>query len=146
VSQHPERPVGQQVPLEELPPPADPGRPGVEAVPWRRLDPRMLLVHPVLELFKFLPVLVGIFVVGSSNGGGLWQLFGVGIPVALGVVRFLTTTYRITPTQVELQRGLLSKKVLTARLDRVRAVEVTSSPIHRLLGLAKVEIGTASGR
>jgi putative membrane protein len=119
--------------------------PGVEPFPWRRLDPRMLLVHPVLELLKFLPVLVGIFVLGSSGGGGYWQLIGVGIPVALGVVRFLTTTYRITPEQIELQRGLIGRKVLTARLDRVRAVEVTSSPIHRILGLAKVEIGTASG-
>ena len=34
--------------------------------------------------------------------------------------------------------------MLTARLDRVRAVELTSTPIHRILGLAKVEVGTAS--
>ena len=33
----------------------------------------MLLVHPVNELVKFLPVLVGIFVLGST-GNGLWQL------------------------------------------------------------------------
>jgi len=105
----------------------------------------MLLVHPVLEVMKFLPFLVGVFVLGSNGGNGYWQLIGVGIPVALGVVRFLTTRFRITATQVELQRGLLGRQVLTARLDRVRAVEVTSSPIHRILGLAKVEIGTASG-
>jgi putative membrane protein len=103
----------------------------------------MLLVHPVQEVFKFLPFIVGAFVLGSS-GGDWWQFAGVAVPIALGVLRFLTTSFRITPTQIELQRGLLSRKVLTARLDRVRAVEITSSPIHRLLGLAKVEIGTAS--
>jgi putative membrane protein len=119
--------------------------PVVETFPWRRLDPRMLLVHPVLELMKFFPFLIGIFVLGSSGDDNWWQFIGVGIPIALGVLRFLTTTYRITPTQVELQRGLIGKKVLTARLDRVRAVELTSSPIHRVHGLAKVEIGTASG-
>ena len=69
---------------------------------------------------------------------------GVAIPIALGVLRFLTTRFRITATQIELQRGLIGRRVLTARLDRVRAVELTSSPIHRILGLAKVEIGTAS--
>ena len=104
----------------------------------------MLLVHPVNELIRFLPVLIGVFVLGSSGDGGAWQLLGVGIPVALGLLRFLTTRFRITGTQIELRRGLLSRSVLTARLDRVRAVELTSSPIHRLLGLAKVEIGTGS--
>jgi putative membrane protein len=113
-------------------------------VQWRRLDPRMLLVHPVNELIKFLPVVVGAFVLGSSGGGEMWQLVGVALPIAVGVLRFLTTRFRITATQIELQRGLLNRSVLTARLDRVRAVELTSSPIHQLLGLAKVEIGTAS--
>jgi putative membrane protein len=105
----------------------------------------MLLVHPVVELAKFLPVLVGIFLVGSNGNQGWWQLLGVGIPVALGIMRFLTTTFRITSSQIELKRGLIGQKVLTARLDRVRAVELTSTPIHRILGLAKVEVGTASG-
>jgi len=104
----------------------------------------MLLVNPVQELIKFLPFVIGAFVLGSGGDRSYWQLLGVAIPVALGVIRYLTTRYRITPTQVELQRGLLSRKVLTAPLDRVRAVELTSSPIHRVLGLAKVEIGTAS--
>jgi putative membrane protein len=105
----------------------------------------MLLVHPVNELIRFLPVLIGIFLLGSSDDGQLWELIGVAIPIALGVLRFLTTRFRITASQVELQRGLLSRSVLTARLDRVRAVELTASPIHRILGLGKVEIGTASG-
>jgi putative membrane protein len=104
----------------------------------------MLLVHPVLELIKFLPFVIGIFVLGSSGDDNWWQLLGVAVPITLGVMRFITTRYRITPTQIELQRGLISRNVLTARLDRVRAVELTSSPIHRVLGLAKVEIGTAS--
>jgi putative membrane protein len=104
----------------------------------------MLLVHPVNELIKFLPVLIGVFVLGSTGGGEMWQVIGVAFPIGLGVLRFLTTRFRITATQIELQRGLLSRSLLTAKLDRVRAVELTSSPIHQLLGLAKVEIGTAS--
>ena len=111
---------------------------------WRRLDRRMLLVHPVNELVRFLPLLVGIFLLGRSNAGDPWHYLGVTIPIALGLWRFASTSFRITPGQIELRRGLLSRNVLTAPLDRVRSVELTASPIHRILGLAKVEIGTGS--
>jgi putative membrane protein len=129
---------------EPLPPPHPTAPAPVPEIAWRRLDRRMLLVHPVVELVKFLPFLVGIFVLGSGAGQDWWQLAGIAIPVVLGIVRYFTTTYRITSTQVELQRGLIGTKVLTTRLDRVRAVEVTSTLAHRVLGLAKVEIGTAA--
>ncbi|GAB3770804.1 putative membrane protein [Nocardioides ginsengisegetis] len=113
---------------------------------WQRLDPRMLLVHPIRELVRFLPVLIGIFVAGTAAGGGdaPWHLVGVGVPVGLGVLRYLTTSFRITAGRVELRRGLLNRHVLSTRLDRVRTVDLTSSPIHRVLGLTTVRIGTGT--
>ena len=131
-------------PYAAAPPPQPPPTTPPEDAAWRRLDARMLLVHPVNELIRFLPVLIGVVVLGSQGERGWWQLIGVALPIALGILRFLTTRFRITDSQIELQRGLIGKKVLTARLDRVRAVELTSSPIHRILGLTKVEIGTGS--
>jgi putative membrane protein len=112
---------------------------------WRHLDARMLLVHPVNELVRFLPLVIGVFLLGSSNQGDPWHYLGVAIPIVLGLWRFATTSFRITTGQIELRRGLLGRRVLTAPLDRVRTVELTASPIHRVLGLAKVEIGTGSG-
>jgi putative membrane protein len=112
---------------------------------WRHLDVRMLLVHPVNELIRFLPLVIGVFVLGSSSEGDPWHYLGVAVPILLGLWRFASTRFRITGGQIELRRGLLSRRVLTAPLDRVRTVELTASPIHRLLGLAKVEIGTGSG-
>jgi putative membrane protein len=111
---------------------------------WRRLDARMLLVHPVNELVRFLPLIIGVFVLGRSNEGDPWHYLGVLVPIALGLLRYASTSFRISGGQIELRRGLLSRSVLTAPLDRVRTVELTASPIHRLLGLAKVEVGTGS--
>ncbi|MFL6024039.1 MAG: PH domain-containing protein [Marmoricola sp.] len=114
---------------------------------WRRLDLRMLLVHPVNEVIRFLPVIIGIFLVGSGGGdGGPWHYIGVAVPIAIGLVRFASTKFRITPGQIELHRGILGRNVLTAPLDRVRTVELTATPIHRILGLEKVEIGTGSAK
>jgi putative membrane protein len=112
---------------------------------WHRLDRRMLLVHPVNELVRFLPLVIGIFFLGNTGDGhGWWHALGVVVPIALGVLRYATTSFRVGATQLELRRGLLSRNVLTAPLDRVRTVELTSTPIHRALGLARVQIGTGS--
>ena len=106
----------------------------------------MLLVHPVLELVKFLPVLIGIFVLGSNGDQGWWQLFGVAIPIALGIMRFLTTT---VPDHADPDRA-------PARADRPQGADRPARPGARRRahldpdppassGLAKVEVGTASG-
>ena len=107
----------------------------------------MLLVHPVRELGRAIPALVGLVVAGTSVGSGqLWWLGPVGVVVviALSVLRWATTRYRITPEQVQLRTGLLQRKTVATPADRVRSVDVTASPLHRLLGLAKVDIGTGS--
>ena len=111
---------------------------------WQRLDPRMLLVHPIRELLRYLPVIVVVVLGSTAAGGEQWQLIGVGIPVALGLLRYLTTSFRVDAGRIELRRGLLNRHVLSTPVDRVRTVDLTSSPIHRLLGLTKVRIGTGT--
>lgn len=133
-------------PVPEAGPDAGP-EPGPDAVPdagWRRLDSRMLLVHPINELIRFLPLLIGLFILGTSGSSEAWHYLGVLVPITIGLLRFASTRFRITGTQIDLRRGILSRSLLTAPLDRVRTVELTAKPIHRILGLAKVEIGTGS--
>ena len=109
---------------------------------WHRLDRRMLLVHPVREVGRFLPVLIGLLLFGRGSDGGTWALIGIAIPVALGLLRYLTTSYRLTAGRVEVRSGLLNKQVVSTPLDRVRTVDLTASPIHRALGLVTLRVGT----
>ena len=69
---------------------------------WERLDPRMLLVHPVKELIRFLPVLVGLFIAGTASGGSgdWWHFLGVTVPITLGVLRYFTTYVRVADGRV----------------------------------------------
>jgi putative membrane protein len=113
---------------------------------WRRLDARMLLIHPLETLVRFLPALLAIFVARlGSDGNDRWELFALPAILAFGVLRWATTRYRIGDGQIELRRGLLNKQTTTARLDKVRTVDLTAKLHHRVLGLAKVEISTAGG-
>ena len=111
--------------------------------PWRRLSTRMLLVHPVQELIRAIPALAGLLVAGGSSGNGAqWALIGVAVVILLGLVRWFTTRWRITPEQVQLKGGIVNRRLRTVARDRVRTVDVTASPMHRVLGLARVAIGT----
>ncbi len=118
-----------------------PRAPGAE--PWQRLSPRMLLIHPVREVARFIPALVGLLFAGSSSGHGQWwSLGGVAIVLAVSVLRWLTTQYQISSEQVRLRTGLLRRRTISTPSDRVRTVDVTAHLLHRMLGLARVSIGT----
>ncbi len=116
-----------------------------EGPPWLRLDPRMLLVGPVHSMRQFaVPLVVAVLGISGSQGGFQpWLAVpAIAIPVLLGFLPWLTTRYRMTPTQFQQRRGLLNRQQVTAPLDRVRSVDLESSLLHRLLGLTKVQIGT----
>jgi putative membrane protein len=103
----------------------------------------MLLIYPIQELPRALPALFGLVVAGSSRGNGqAWSLAGIAIVVGLGAMRWFTTAYRISAEQVQVRRGLLRRRVLTVPRDRVRTVDVTAHALHRMLGLARVIVGT----
>jgi putative membrane protein len=111
---------------------------------WRRLSPRMLLVHPLLEIPRALPAIFGIFLAGSTSGNDWWGVASLGAVIVTGMLRWFTTTYRITPDYVQVRRGLLRRRELSVPRDRVRTVDVTANAIHRVVGLTRVEVGTGS--
>lgn len=74
---------------------------------WHRLSPRMLLVHPVHEMLRQLPVLIGSVVLGSATGNPVWPLAALGVTVVFGVLRWFFTTYRIDDENVSLRTGIL---------------------------------------
>jgi putative membrane protein len=118
--------------------------PQLEDATWHRLSPRMLLVHPVIELGKALPALVGIFLAGSSQGNHVWGLAATALVAAAALTRWFTTRLRITPENVQLRHGLVRRRTITTARSRIRTVDVTSHVLHRVLGLARVVIGTGT--
>ena len=112
---------------------------------WRRLDPRMLIIHPVIETVRALPALAGLFIAGQGSGhGSRWSLVATAFVAGAATLRYVTTRFRITPAQIQLRHGLLRRRTTAARLDRVRTVDVTAHALHRVLGLARVVIGTGT--
>jgi putative membrane protein len=106
----------------------------------------MLLVHPVHELLRELPLLIGAIVLGSTTGNQSWTVAVLAYTVVIGVARWYTTSYRIDADpqsgQLQLRAGLLQRKVLSLPLNRIRSVQSDARLLHRLMGLAVVRVNT----
>ncbi|WP_280349043.1 PH domain-containing protein [Nocardia neocaledoniensis] len=104
----------------------------------------MLLVYPVTEVVKYIPVLLGSIIVGTTSGNPLWGLIPVLFVAAAGVARYFTTSYRIDADHVRLRTGIIQRKTLSVPRPRIRSVDVEADLLHRVLGLAVLEIGTGA--
>jgi putative membrane protein len=109
---------------------------------WHRLSPRMLLVHPVHELLRQIPLLIGSVVVGSATDNPMWMILALGATIGVGLARWFTTTYRIHPEEVQLRTGVLQRKVLSVPRNRIRSVQTDARLLHRLLGLTVLRVST----
>lgn len=102
----------------------------------------MLLVHPVHELLRQLPLLIGAIVLGSTTGNPWWTVAALAATALVGVARWFTTTYRIERDEVQLRAGVLQRKVLSVPRNRIRSVQTDARLLHRLLGLAVLRVST----
>ncbi|MGO1049270.1 PH domain-containing protein [Crossiella sp. CA198] len=115
---------------------------------WRRLDPRMIAVHS-----SWLAAPLGSFLLTLLISGGRldlrsWlTLAGVTLGfltfTTIGIATWAKTRYRLTADAVEVRTGMFIKTLRTVRLNRIRNVDLTASPVHRIFGVTTLRIGTA---
>ncbi|MFF0753779.1 PH domain-containing protein [Streptomyces sp. NPDC004267] len=116
---------------------------------WRRLAPRTLLAGAVVlcgvAAGPALPAFLGLFS-GARHPWQAWVLAGAVLLVGGGSladwVRLRRTRYRVGTDRVDLHTGLLVVKRRSLARDRIRSVDLTANPLHRLLGLVQVRMGT----
>jgi putative membrane protein len=102
----------------------------------------MLLVHPVHEVMRQIPLLVGTVVLGSATGNSWWTVAALAVTVGFGVLRWFTTTYRIEPDEVQMRTGVLQRKVISVPRNRIRSVQTDARLLHQLLGLTVLRVST----
>ncbi len=111
---------------------------------WERLDKRMLLIHPITEIGRLAPLLIASLVIGLQSENPLWSLLGLGVVVGFALLRWVTTTYRVSAERIELRSGLFARKLLSIPRSRIRSVDIEANVLHRILGLAVLHVGTGS--
>ena len=86
---------------------------------WQRLSPRMLLVHPVHELLRELPLLIGGLVLGSTTGNQSWTVAVIALSVGVGVARWQPSWLRYAPLSLS---GLLTMGAAAGLIYQTGAV------------------------
>ncbi|MGZ9928816.1 PH domain-containing protein [Streptomyces sp. NC-S4] len=114
---------------------------------WGRLNPRLFLVNlsvvaTPLATFAATTVITG----GEINLQVLITLasFLITCLVISGIstMRLLTTRYRVTDDRVELHKGWFFRSERSIPVDRIRSVDLTANPLHRIFGLTSLKVAT----
>jgi len=82
----------------------------------------------------------------AALAAGLGGLLAAGLAVAAVAprVRYRFLRFEVTPLGLYVQRGWITRTWTIVPHNRIQTVETTSSPIGRALGIATVEVRTAS--
>ncbi|WP_370948191.1 PH domain-containing protein [Amycolatopsis sp. cg5] len=117
---------------------------------WQTLDRRTVQVTALT--FAGLAVASGIPAVialadGLSFGIALLivvpcALLVVGATALLDLLRWRATRYRLTEQRLEKRFDLVLKSQKSLPRERIRSVDLTANPLHRLFGLAVLTVGT----
>lgn len=121
---------------------------GAAAGPYgpRRLSPRVLLIDPIRLLPSLLLPLAGVLIAGGFSPTSFgWAAVGVAGSAVYTVIRWATFTYHLTEDRLELTRSFIGRSAKTIPLERIRGIDITEPPLHRLLGLAVLKIDTGAG-
>jgi putative membrane protein len=102
----------------------------------------MLLVHPVHEVVRQIPVLISSLLLGSATENLWWVALALALPVTFGILRWLLTTYRIASDEVQLRSGVFHRTVLSLPRNRIRSVSTDARLLHRVLGLTVLRVST----
>jgi putative membrane protein len=113
---------------------------------WHRLDPKTIAAVTTLVLAPLVPT-AAIMVISGTRPVTLLvtALIWVGIGMliaALTAVDWWFTWYRITAERFELRKGSLTRSHRWIPRDRIRSVDLTADPSHRLFRVATVKVGT----
>ncbi|MGI8722296.1 MAG: PH domain-containing protein [Geodermatophilaceae bacterium] len=126
---------------------------GVEGEPGpARTSPKVIAIHAltIRGLREAIPGLVAAFAWLQVSGGV--RSFGiVGILLAaaaalvgLAALSWYRFTYQVANRQLIISQGIFSRRVRTIPVDRIRAIDSQVSPLHRVLGLARLKIEAAA--
>nr|WP_228047265.1 PH domain-containing protein [Saccharopolyspora sp. HNM0983] len=110
------------------------------------MDPKTIAASVALVLAPLVPAAAVVLVSGTSPAAlGTMAVLWLGIAALIAggsALEWYFSRFRITAERFELRSGALSRSHRSIPRDRIRSVDLTAGPGHRIFRLAVVTIGT----
>lgn len=123
------------------------GADGAAGAP-QRLSGRSLIVDPIKRLGAFLLPVTAAFVLSGHftvDRAAYYGLVAGVLSVLYSLVRWSTFRYTVHDSRLDITSGVLARNSRSIPLDRIRGVDLTASPLHRLMGVVVVRVDAAAG-
>src|SRR5690625_2414442 len=111
-------------------------------------------IHPTASIFNLITFArSSIFAIGLGlfTFKGSYFIYFISITVVIYLItmiisglRWYRFTYRITDDELQIEYGLFIRKQRYISKNRIQSIDLTSSVVHRMLKLVRVDIETAS--
>lgn len=120
-----------------------------EDVPWTYASKRLIAARAITLALVILFPVVGAVALGVSVGGWLWAAaLALGVITAWAawlIVRQVTAhAWAERADDLIVKRGRIFRSVTVVPYGRMQYVEVSAGPVARALGIARVQLHTAS--
>jgi membrane protein YdbS with pleckstrin-like domain len=140
---------GGQSPEQERRLPPEIGLFGNGGAQWRPVSPRLVTVRLLMLASVLVVPFVGLLLLAVAVWGGFWV--GVGAVVVAGAVgvwlirrQVPAISWAELEEELVIRKGRLVRTLVSVPYGRLQYVDVQSGPLSRRLGMADVELHTAS--
>lgn len=121
--------------------------PAGEDIPPRRLHPAGIAIGAVRRFRGFAIPLVVILLTRDPREAGTLGLVLLATLAAMGwqAVEWASTRWSVEGNRLRLTSGVLGRRERLVPLERVQAVDLSDTPLERVLGVTGVRVETAAG-
>ena len=120
--------------------------PSAAAVPWQRLDPRIIPASLLRMLVRLVPAAVGWWFFNTDNTIARYTVIALAVLAVLTplnqALNYVKVRYRLTDEELQHTTGLLVRRKNRVPLHRIRTVDITAPLSNRLFRLAVLRVGT----
>src|SRR5688572_29855268 len=119
------------------------------SIPQRQGGPALLIIifKTIVDILKgFWPIAIAILFTGKSDRANRIQLFIIvffGLVLTRSMLEFFFFRFQIINNELIIRKGFLTKKTITLPLERIIAVHIEQSWLHRIFNAAQVSFDSA---
>ena len=119
------------------------------SIPQRQGGPALLIIifKTIIELLKgFWPIAIAILFTGKSDRANIIQLFIIAffaLVLIRSMIEFYFFRFQIINNELIVRKGFLTKRKITLPLERIIAVHIEQSWLHRIFDAVQVSFDSA---